>query len=175
VQRCFKKNTLFYPYMYVEDKHNIVTPPWWRLWAPRSTSRTWWHRLLLMGSAFSCIFKVDLHWWQSVPRIPLRRTQHRHGAVLCRNDDAKFPPETAFFTDKLTHIMRQIWMINWTLLSPEDWRCGVPSLSLRLCLCGTYQAGSFPELNLRRSFTLLTLDMFNSRCLPLPIINNKRI
>jgi hypothetical protein len=43
-------------------------------------------------------------------------------AVLCRDDDAKFPPpppplpETAFFTDKLTHIMRQIWMINFIQL-----------------------------------------------------------
>jgi hypothetical protein len=83
--------------MHVEDKHNIVTPPWWRLWAPRSTSRTWGHQLLPMGSAFSCIFKVDLYWWQSVPCIPLRRTQHRHGAVLCRHDDAKFPPRNCFF------------------------------------------------------------------------------
>jgi hypothetical protein len=33
--------------------------------------------------------------------------------VLCRDDDAPFPPETAFFTDKLTHIMHQIWMINF--------------------------------------------------------------
>jgi hypothetical protein len=27
----------------------------------------------------------------------LRRTQHRHGAVLCRDDDAKFPPRNCFF------------------------------------------------------------------------------
>jgi hypothetical protein len=27
----------------------------------------------------------------------LRRTQHRHGAVLCRHDDAKFPPRNCFF------------------------------------------------------------------------------
>ena len=32
-----------------------------------------------------------------MPRIPLRRTQHRHGAVLCRDDDAKIPPRNYFF------------------------------------------------------------------------------
>jgi hypothetical protein len=112
-----ESNTLFYSYMNVDDKQNIVMPPssWWRLWALRSTSRTWGHRLLPMGSAFSCIFKVDLYWWQSVPHIPLHWTQHCHGTMLCRDDDAKFtptppPPETAFFTDKLTHIKHQIWM-----------------------------------------------------------------
>jgi hypothetical protein len=35
-----------------------------------------------------------------VPQIHLRQTHHRHGTMLCRHDDAKFPPETAFFTDK---------------------------------------------------------------------------
>jgi hypothetical protein len=32
--------------------------------------------------------------------------------VLCHGDDAKFPPETAFFTDKMTHIMCLIWLIK---------------------------------------------------------------
>jgi hypothetical protein len=55
-------NILFYSYMYVEDKHNIVTPQWWRLWAPSSTSRTWGHLARPMGSAFSYIFTVVLYW-----------------------------------------------------------------------------------------------------------------
>jgi hypothetical protein len=58
-----ESNILFYSYMNVEDKHNIVTPPWWRLWAPSSTSRTWGHLARLMGSAFSYIFRVVLYWW----------------------------------------------------------------------------------------------------------------
>ena len=69
VKRCLKNeetnesNILFYSYMYVEDKHNIVTPQWWRLWAPSSTSRTWGHLARPMGSAFSYIFRVVLYWW----------------------------------------------------------------------------------------------------------------
>jgi hypothetical protein len=93
--------------MYVDHEHNILMPQSWRFWVVSLTSRTWctlsgqwvWRCHTYLG--LFCIDSV------SVPCIPLRQTQHRHGAVLCRDDDAKFPPppETTFFTDKLTHIM----------------------------------------------------------------------
>ena len=74
-----------------------------------------------------------------MPRIPLRRTQHRHGAVLCRDDDAKIPPRNYFFhrqadshyasnlNHKLSSVMRiedkekPAYLLGYAYANPALW------------------------------------------------------
>ncbi len=125
----------------ITHEHTIIGATFFGHPCDLNTATTWSHH---GGAAFdikdmgaptvSCTFKVVLHWWQSVPRCPWRQTQSRHGAVLRRGDDAKFPPRNCFYTDKRTqnyasNLNHSIYSVM-TILNT-----GVASLSLRLCLC----------------------------------------
>ena len=66
-----------------------------------------------------------------MPRCPSRRTQRRHGAVLRRDDDAKFPPRNRFF-DGQTNKNYASNLNHSSYSVTKIVNNGVASLSLRL-------------------------------------------